>query len=327
MKFNLIVCTYNRRAAIARLLESVAEQSLYPDEILIIDSSIDEKTEELISKGEFQNLYYYRVGKENSGLTRQRNYGLEKTSKDIEIISFLDDDIVLEPDYFKNLISTYKKQPAAIAVGGWIKDETAWKKKPEGKKTSFNEYEIDGYVRKLGSRNVLRKRLGLLSDKQPGFMPKYSHGFSTGFLPPSGKTYEVEYFMGGVSSYRKEIFNKIRFSSYFEGYGLYEDMDFCLRASGLGKMFVNTAARVRHLHEESGRPDAYKYGRMVIENGNHVWRLKYPKANFSSRLKHFSIDVLLMVIRFINGLGKDKSGIQDARGRFTGLWKILRKKN
>jgi hypothetical protein len=40
-----------------------------------------------------------------------------------------------------------------------------------------------------------------------------------GFLPPSGKIYEVELLMGNVSSYRKEVFEKQQFSNYFEGYG------------------------------------------------------------------------------------------------------------
>jgi hypothetical protein len=37
---------------------------------------------------------------------------------------------------------------------------------------------------------------------------------------PSGKIYEVELLMGGVSSYRKEVFEKQQFSNYFERYGL-----------------------------------------------------------------------------------------------------------
>mgnify|MGYP001269438940 CR=1 FL=1 len=43
---------------------------------------------------------------------------------------------------------------------------------------ALKEFVIDNYVRPLGQRNVLRKSLGLLSDKPPGFMPDFSHGFS-----------------------------------------------------------------------------------------------------------------------------------------------------
>ena len=154
-------------------------------------------------------------------------------------------------------------------------------------------------------------------------MPKFSHGFPTGFLPPSEKVYPVEFFMGGVASYKKMLFSKIGFSEYFEGYGLYEDMDFCLRASKLGQLYVNTAAKVEHLHDEGGRPDSYKYGRMVIENGYHVWKLKYSKPSIIASFKFWLIHIILLMIRFVNGLNKDQNGIADARGRLRSLIRLL----
>src|SRR5690606_32821161 len=129
------------------------------------------------------------------------------------ILCFLDDDIILMPEYFQNLIGTYSQTPEALGVGGYILDEVLWTKYSI-ELVQFDEFEMDGYIRKLGSRNVLRKKLGLLSDLPPGFMPEFSNGLSIGFLPPSGKTYPVEFFMGGVASYRKELFEKIRFSPY-----------------------------------------------------------------------------------------------------------------
>lgn len=320
LSFNLIVCTYERALSLKRLLDSVAKQSLYPDEIQIIDGSVGNDTKEMVSAASFKNLNYYKVDENDRGLTRQRNLGIS-LSADVDIICFLDDDIVLEPDYFSELISAYHKEQQAIAVGGWIKDETSWQKVEESYKPAFDEFVFDGFVRKLGQRNVLRKRLGLLSDMPPGFMPKFSHGFSTGFLPPSGKIYEVEFFMGGVSSYRKSIFEKIEFSSYFEGYGLYEDMDFCLRASKLGKLYVNTSARVVHLHEESGRPEYYKYGQMVVKNGRHVWRLKNPKVTLKSKIKWYEISYLLAFIRLANYVKGDKGGLEDFKGRVIALLK------
>lgn len=325
LKFSLIVCTYERADSLKRLLDSVKKQSLYPDEILIIDGSVGRGTELMLRENHFKNLKYFRVDEEKRGLTRQRNFGIDKCGPN-EIICFLDDDIVTEPDYFFHLIKTYYEKPEALAVGGWINDETNWRKVDENYRPGFNEFLIDGYVRKLGERNVLRRRLGLLSDKSPGYMPEFSHGFSTGFLPPSGKTYEVEFFMGGVSSYRKNLFNEIGFSSYFEGYGLYEDMDFCLRASKKGQLYVNTSAKVLHLHEESGRPDYFKYGQMVIRNGEHVWKISNPDPGFNAKFKWYSISLLLTFIRLINYFQGDEIALDDFKGRWYQL-KTLMKRN
>jgi len=322
MFFSLVVCTYMRSKSLFRLLESVNSQILYPDEIIIVDGSIDNKTESVIHSNNFKNLKYYRVQEQNRGLTLQRNYGIKHTSNTSEIICFLDDDIVLHSDYFEKLIESFIEKEDALAVGGYIVDDVVWTKSHD--KIKFDEFEIDGYKRKLGQRNLLRKKLGLLSHKPPGFMPEFSNGFSIGFLPPSSKIYKVEYFMGGVSAYRRNLFNKISFSERFIGYGLYEDMDFCLRASRLGQLYVNTGARVNHLHEEQGRPNYFRYGKMVIENGYYVWRLKYPKPQFIAKIKFYLIHILLMAIRFINGLSGDKSGIQDVWGRLYAFFKLNR---
>ena len=325
MKFSLIICTYQRPEALLKLLKSVQLQSLYPDQILVIDGSLDNSTEELLKPKEFSNLSYYKVEEQERGLTKQRNFGIQKVAETSEIVCFLDDDIVLRPEYFHNLIGTYSQTPDALGVGGAIIDEVQWKRNSAGKAEQFDEFEMDGYVRKLGSRNVLRKKLGLLSDQPPGFMPEFSNGLSIGFLPPSGKTYPVEFFMGGVSSYRKELFKEISFSSYFMGYGLYEDMDFCLRASKIGQLYVNTAAQLYHYHEEAGRPNQFNYGKMVVRNGWYVWRVKNPNPTIKAQLKwHFTI-LLLTLVRFGNSLTTEekKESFTEGLGRTAGWWSLM----
>ncbi len=325
MEFSLIICTYQRPEALLKLLKSVQLQNLYPDQILVIDGSLDSITEEALNPKEFSNLNYYKVEEQERGLTKQRNYGIQKVVETSDIVCFLDDDIILTPGYFQNLITTYSQCPEALGVGGYILDDVEWKRNSVGKIVQMDEFEMDGYIRKLGSRNVLRKKLGLLSDQPPGFMPEFSNGLSISFLPPSGKTYPVEFFMGGVSSYRKELFEKISFSSYFEGYGLYEDMDFCLRASKIGQLYVNTAAQLHHYHEEAGRPNQFDYGKMVVRNGWYVWRVKNPNSKFKSQLKWHSIAFLLTLVRLGNVINTDrkKEALSESLGRIVGWWSLL----
>jgi len=325
MTFSLVICTYMRPKTLLKLLKSVDNQILYPDEILIIDGSTDDRTTKTLDKNSFKNLKYFRVTDSERGLVKQRNIGISRVSKTMDIVCFLDDDIVLTPDYFKNLIATYKVYPEAIGVGGYITNEVSWQKIPKGYKKSNNDFEMDGFVRKMGQRFLLRKYLGLLPQSKPCFKSDFSNGFSVSFLPPSGKIYEAEYFMGGVSSFKKEIFDRIKFSSYFEGYGLYEDADFCLRASLLGKMYVNTAARLEHFHEESGRPNRYKYGKMVIRNGWYVWRVGNPNPTLEARIKWNLTALLLTLIKFSNifTTSNKKSAFTEALGRTIAWWKLL----
>ncbi|QVY65796.1 glycosyltransferase family 2 protein [Polaribacter sp. Q13] len=325
MKFSLIICTYMRPVAILKLLKSVEKQELYPDEILIIDGSTNDNTTIVLEQNMFKNLAYFKVDADDRGLTKQRNFGIDKVSEDIDVVCFLDDDIILEKPYFKNLINTYKEYPDAGGVGGYILNEVNWRVLNKDEKPIYDEFEIDGYVRSLGSRNVLRKRLGLLSDQPPCIMPEFSNGFSVGSLPPNNKTYKAEYFMGGVSSFKKKVVDTIKFSEYFEGYGLYEDLEYCLRVSKSYQLYVNTSATLYHYHEDGGRPNKYAYGKMVVRNGWYVWRTKFKKPSFIARVKWNAIVLLLMTIRFSNCIrgNKKKEALTEALGRKMGWISLI----
>ncbi|RTY92250.1 glycosyltransferase family 2 protein [Flavobacterium sp. GT3R68] len=328
MKFSLIICTYKRPKPLLQLLNSVQQQSLYPDEILIIDGSDDAKTALALNENLFENLHYFVVDPVHRGLTKQRNYGIARVGDGMDIVCFLDDDTILEPDYFEQLLKTYQLHPEALGVGGYIFNETKWDHIGKNYSPLPNEFYFDGWKRTDGSRFVLRKRVGLDSDRPPGFSPEFSHGRSVGFLPPSGKTYEVEQLMGGVSSFRKTIFETLQFSTYFEGYGLYEDADFTLRLAKLGKLYVNTAARLGHYHHPSGRPNQYSYGKMVVRNGWYVWRVKNPNPSLLAQVKWHAITLLLMGIRFGNSLTTKnrKTALTEALGRSAGWWSLITNK-
>lgn len=325
MKFSLIICTYLRPKPLLTLLQSVRAQTLYPDEILIIDGSTNNGTEQILKSNQFEKLQYFLVPTAHRGLTKQRNYGIERAGKAIEIICFLDDDVVLDPDYFEQLIKTYESFPNALGVGGYIINETKSEFVGEKYSPKITEYFFDGWKRKESSRFILRKMLGLDSDCPPGYYPTFGHERSVSFLPPSGKTYQVEMLMGGVSSFKKTVFETIRFSSYFEGYGLYEDADFTLRLSQKGKLYVNTKAKLNHYHDVSGRPNQFHYGKMVVFNGWYVWRVKNPNPSLKTQLKWHAITLLLVFIRLVNSLTTNKKRVafSEALGRVKGWCSLL----
>lgn len=325
MKFTLIICTYMRPEPLRKLLNSVQQQTVYPNEVVIVDGSRDANTKAMLEQRQFPKLKYFQVSDSDRGLTRQRNYGIGKADPDSEIICFLDDDTILETIYFEEILRTYTVFPEALGVGGYISNEVKWEKSTPDYKALPNEFFYDGWKRKDGSRFILRKKLGLDSDRNPGFLPEFSHGRSIGFLPPSGKIYEVEQLMGGVSSFRKSVFETFSFSHYFEGYGLYEDADFTFRLSKTGKLYVNTAAQLGHFHDEAGRPNKFKYGKMVVRNGWYVWRVRHPHPSFAAKVKWYAITLLLAFIRFSNTFTdrKKKEAFTESAGRMSGVLSLF----
>jgi len=324
MKNALVICTFMRPHAVQQILNSIKNQTVLPDQVVIVDGSFDCKTKNLISMLQLNfKVDYFLVNKDSRGLTKQRNYGVSKVNCNIDIISFLDDDIILEPNYFEEIINTFANFSDAIGVGGIdLKENCYFKKELNVKYSKFKYFEVDGWLCTESSRNLARKFFGLMPQSQPYIIPSYSHGRSG--LPPNGKTYRVEHFMGGIAAYKKNVFDNISFSTYFEGYGLYEDFDFCVRSLKYGGLYVNTNAQVWHYHEPSGRPNAYKYGKMVIRNGWYVWKQRYPKSTTTALFKWYSTALLLAFIRLLNTIKGPfrRDAINEFLGRCVGLFSL-----
>ncbi len=322
---SLIICTYMRDQSLMNLLLSIKEQTVNPNEILVIDGSLDDKTEQLFETNTFENLKYFKVDAQNRGLTKQRNYGINLVSSNCDVVCFLDDDTVLFPDCLEQLLQTYKFYPQALGVGGYIADDTGFKYVGDDYKPTIDEFYFDGWKRKDSKRFVIRKKFGLDCNCAPGVLPLFSHARSISFLPPSDKVYEVELLMGCIASFRKTVFDTLQFSTFFEGYGLYEDADFSIRVAKAGKIYLNTAAKLYHYHEASGRPNQYKYGKMVVRNGYHIWRTKNPNPSLKVKSKWHAITLLLIMIRFSNTFttSKRREALSETLGRTVSWLKVL----
>ena len=324
MNFTLIICTYMRAEPLLNLLNSVQLQTLYPNEIIIIDGSINQETKIAINNNSFRNLIYFQVPSEHRGLTKQRNFGISKIAKNTEIVCFLDDDTVLENDYFENIIIAFQTNKDAIGIGGVAVNENKWKLNSNNIKQSSKYFVLDNYYIKESSRNYLRNILGLNSNKMPGVMPEFSNGRTFSY-PLNGKNYQVDLIVGMAMNFRKSVFDKIKFSTYFEGYGLYEDADFSLRALNYGNNYIATSAKLKHFHDNSGRPNKYNYGKMVLRNGWYVWRIKFSNPSVLARIKWNLISFLLTLIRFSNTFttNKSKESFTEAIGRMVGWLSLI----
>ena len=323
LKISLIICTYQRPDEIQRLLKTVVIQTTLPDEIIIIDGSLDNKTEKVIQEimqvvgGK---LAYIHVNATERGLTRQRNLGIKRAKG--KIIAFLDDDTVLQRTYFEEILACFQRHPGAVGVGGLIMNSKNWMRVEKKKHPSLGTFRWGEWERRDDFRWRLRKLLKLDSPLPPGWMPSFGHGRQSSY-PPDGNDYAAEFIMGGASAWRSHIFSRVQFSTYFEGYGLYEDLDFCIRSSRLGIILLCTRAQLEHYHASSGRPNFFQYGVMVVRNGWFVWRKRWPNPPFGSKLKWLLITLLLAFLRLVD---LRRSGFEEALGRFWGMLTLLFRK-
>jgi GT2 family glycosyltransferase len=313
-----------RPEPLSRLLESVLSQTKAPHEILIIDGSINDSTECGFRKIENSIIKYHKVPLEHRGLTKQRNYGIERVNDTSDIVAFLDDDTVLEIDYFENLEKAFTDLPDASGIGGTAINENRWQLKENKRYHQDHFYEFGNHVVKESSRNVMRNKLKLASNELPGIMPAYSHGRTFSY-PITGENYPVDLIVGMSMAFRKEVTDSIKFSRYFKGYGLYEDADYSIRALDFGQNYQATSVRLEHYHDAAGRPNQYGYGKMVVRNGWYVWRVKHPYPSFKNKLKWYQITLLLTAIRFLNTFTtkKRKEAFTESMGRTIGILSLL----
>jgi hypothetical protein len=122
MEISVIICTHNpRREALARTLNSLRAQSMEPSrwELLLIDNCSKEPVE-----GRF-DVSWHPNGKilleQNLGLTPARMRGIRESCADI--LCFVDDDNVLDPDYLENALKIGDTCPHLGCWGGEILPE------------------------------------------------------------------------------------------------------------------------------------------------------------------------------------------------------------
>ena len=129
MKFSVIIPTYNREKDLGDCLNSILRQTLLPSEVLIVDDGelpsifIDEFKEKFKNRG-IHFIYYQKDhSKERRGSSESRNVGFKMVSQRIVLI--LDDDVILDDDFFEKIIRIWEERKAdreLIGVGGWIEN-------------------------------------------------------------------------------------------------------------------------------------------------------------------------------------------------------------
>lgn len=131
IKLSAVICTFNRVDHVQLAIESLTSQTLPADdfEIIVVDNASSDATPDVIGQllASIANLRYVR--EETMGLSHARNRGIAESRG--EIIVFLDDDAVAEPDCLAAHLRAFAQQPAPVATAGriylrWPAERPSW---------------------------------------------------------------------------------------------------------------------------------------------------------------------------------------------------------
>lgn len=230
MTLSVIIATKNRTNTLDGTLESVVRQSLAVDEILIVDQSSDSNTQEMVARftqalriaGARLPEVIYMYDPTLPGAGAARNAGIEQSRGDLLV--FLDDDVLLEEDFFEQLVNSYKCNSALGGVQGIITNYT---------------------------RPALRKRLletfFLMGPFRDERMPIYWDADALRYSPPIA----VRKFTSCLMSVKRSALGSERFDAGYNGRG--EDLDLSWRVSEQHPLVIAPAARAQHLRTPLAR--------------------------------------------------------------------------
>ncbi len=304
---SIVICTYRRPASLGRLLHSLTSQTSRSRQIIVVDASPDDESERVVRDYRdlplpAEELLYFRVGGRLAGLTRQRNFALRWVTSDRTL--FFDDDVVPSPSCLAELEEVYRStRPQIVGVGAFVE----------------NELEAPSSIWRL------RALLGVVPSLDPGRY--FRSGVSTpwSFLPPTDGIVEGDWLSGCAMMWRTDAVREERFFDEFAGYSNGEDLELSLRMKCHGRLVVAGSARVRHLHEASGRPDSYELAKMTVRN-NYAIHRRCIVARRRRDVGWFFYSCIMDVLIQAGGLFKGDvlERWRALRGRVHGISSVLR---
>lgn len=221
LSVSAVIPTRNRHADLMRCVKSVVRQKRMPDRLIVIDQSEDD-----ISKKEIETLMadlalgtevVYVLDNSKKGLIEAKKASISHANTDL--VMFLEDDVILTNDYIENLAKGFEVNPEMMGSCGVVR------------------------VAPAGSR-LYRMffsffHTGIFSDPRVMHFDEFS----------SGKMFSSVYLSGGLSAFRKEVFDAVPYDRV-NNFAMLEDIDFSVRAAdvfGEDRFFINSSAKLDHL--------------------------------------------------------------------------------
>jgi len=222
------------------MLQSLAQQSVQPAEMIVIDGSSNDETQQVCqsSPPKLATKIIYHRAEEVGGAT-QRNQAMNHASQDI--IWLLDDDIIFEPDCLARLWAALQSDSQLGGVNAMITNQ---KYLPPGKVSCLLFRFLHGRIETSYAGKCIGPAFNLLPEDSPD-------------LP---EVVPVEWLNTTCTLYRREALPQPLFPANFTGYSLMEDVTLSLMVGKNWKLANARTARIFH----DSQPGDHKSNKAVL---------------------------------------------------------------
>jgi len=274
----VLIPTRNRPRDLTIAVRTLLEQTVLPQELIIVDQSPNDESERQVRAlfaeraAAAQVCLRYTLDPGITGAAMARNVALDQNR--CAIFLFLDDDVELEPDFIERLLEGYAEEPEVTGISGII-----------------TNYAPGGFTARAW-RWLFEN--GTFCDD------RYSIYYRANELRGAGRI-PVSCFGGGLMSFRASRTSGLRFDSNLRGASEGEDVDFCLHLPAGALLEIDPRARLVHNRSATARPDEHWNASAVrgisylyYRNWRHGWS---NRIAFAWLMTGFAILVLLASVK------------------------------
>ena len=270
LPISAIVATHDRPIPLQAMLESLSGQSVQPQEMIIIDGSNNDRTQQLCTR-QIESLQtkieYHRAVE--IGAATQRNQAMQYATQDT--IWMLDDDIVLEPNCLERMWQALYSDRQLGGVNAMITNQQYL---PPGKISQALFRILHGRTESSYAGKCIGPALNLLPEDKPD-------------LP---QVVTVDWLNTTCVLYRRAALPQPLFSSLFTGYSLMEDLALSLTVGKQWRLANVRTARIFH----DSQPGQHKNNRGVLAQMELVNRhyIMTQILGRNTQLDYFKLGIL-----------------------------------
>ena len=235
----IVIATKDRPSQLRSVLTCIKGQSVQPQQVIVVDGG-DEPIEAVTE--EFTGLPISYIIVRPPGLTKQKNSGVSATHLDIDLIGFIDDDMVLEYGALAAMLDFWENAPEEMGGAG------------------FNLHDFENTNSWIKS---MPQRLFFIDNHDFGRV--HRSGFNTTIWNADDDT-QVQWLGGGYTIWRKKIFQHLQFDEWFTGSGLWEDVRFSHQVGKNYQLAVVAKAKAAHVDTPITNDRQFLLGKTQIIN-------------------------------------------------------------
>ena len=254
-----IIPTIGRAESLAKLLESLASQSMKPNEVIVADGSSSNEVRDVVSETRWaaSGLRVTRLLVQPPNAVGQREAAIAASIGSYLLL--LDDDVVLERDCVQQMMTAFTEDSRLVGVfadfnnQSWPMPTRAWR---------------------FYLRFVLGMEEGAWQGRVVGPLLRF------GYNPTPRHVMPLEWLGTGNTMVRRAAYDQVNgFSKFFlHRCTMNEDVDLGLKLSRVGTIAFCPTARLGHFHAPGGRVSPAMAAEDDLHNRYRIMRLTQGRS-------------------------------------------------